>query len=152
MSQKIYLVSACLIGINCRYNGGSSRISELESLVDSGRMISICPEVLGGLSTPRKPCELVIQNDGRPKVVSKDGIDCSHEFQVGAQKVLKICEACDVEKVILKANSPSCGCGLIYDGTFSGKLIKGNGLTSQLLIENGIEVYNENNWSSADFN
>jgi len=151
MSQKIYLVSACLIGINCRYNGGSSRIPELESLVDSGRMIPICPEVLGGLSTPRKACEIISQDNGSPKVVTKDGIDCSQEFLVGAQKVLKICEVCDVDKVILKANSPSCGYGLIYDGTFSGKLTEGNGLTSQLLIENGIEVYNENNWSSSDF-
>jgi len=151
MSHKIYLVSACLLGINCRYNGSSSRIPELEALVDSGRMIPVCPEVLGGLNTPREACEIVNQTDGSKKVLTQTGGDCSSEFQRGAQKVLEICKVCEVEKVILKANSPSCGCGAIYDGNFSGKLINGNGLTSDLLIENGIKVYNENNWYTALF-
>jgi len=151
MSQKIYLVSACLLGINCRYNRSSSLIPELESLVDSGRMIPVCPEVLGGLNTPREACEIVLESDGNRKVMTQAGVDCSPEFQRGAQKVLEICKVCDVEKVILKANSPSCGCGAIYDGSFSGKLIEGNGLTSDLLIENGIKVYNENNWYTAVF-
>ena len=83
--------------------------------------------------------------------MTQAGVDFSLEFKRGAQKVLGICKICDVEKVILKANSPSCGCGVIYDGSFSGKLIEGNGLTSELLIENGIKVYNENNWESALF-
>jgi len=151
MSQKIYLVSACLLGINCRYNGSSSKIPELETLVDSGRIMPVCPEVLGGLSTPRDACEIVGDANGREKVQTKSGFDCSDAFKKGAQRVLEICKACDVEKVILKANSPSCGCGFIYDGTFSGKLIEGNGLTSQLLLDNGIEVYNENNWTKAEF-
>jgi len=151
MSQKIYLVSACLLGINCRYNGSSSQLSELESLVDSGRMMPVCPEVLGGLGTPRDACEIVVDADGDQKVLTKTGSDCSDAFKKGAQRVLEICKTCDVEKVILKANSPSCGCGFIYDGTFSGKLIEGNGLTSQLLLDNGIEVYNENNWTETEF-
>ena len=111
----------------------------------------VCPEVLGGLSTPRDACEIVGDANGSEKVQTKSGLDCSDAFKKGAQRVLEVCKACDVEKVILKANSPSCGCGFIYDGTFSGKLIEGNGLTSQLLLDNGIEVYNENNWTKAEF-
>lgn len=151
MSKDIYLISACLLGINCRYNGSSSRITELDSLLDSGRLVPVCPEVLGGLSTPREACEIIAQADGSVKVMSEKGVDCSLEFRTGAQKVLEVCKVCGVEKVILKANSPSCGCGNIYDGTFTGKLIEGNGLTSQLLIENGIEVYNENDWDKGGF-
>ena len=151
MSQKIYLVSACLLGINCRYNGSSSQIPDLETLVDSGRMIPVCPEVLGGLDTPRAACEIVIQADGSKKVLTQAGTDCTLEFQEGAQKVLEICRTCGVDQVILKANSPSCGCGFVYDGSFSGKLIDGMGLTADLLLEHDIQVYNENNWDRLLF-
>ncbi len=151
MSKKIYLISACLLGVNCRYNGTSSRIEELENLIDPGRLIPICPEVLGGLETPREPCEIMTQANGGIKVMSKCGLDCTSEFQNGAQKVLEIAKVCQVKKVILKANSPSCGSGYIYDGTFSSKLIEGDGLTSKLLLENDIKVYNETNWESGEF-
>lgn len=151
MSQDIYLISACLLGVNCRYNGTSSRISELDTLLDSGRLIPVCPEVLGGLSTPREACEIIAQADGNSRVMSLRGLDCTSEFQTGAKRVLDIGQICGAKKVILKANSPSCGCGNIYDGTFSGKLIEGNGLTSQLLLANDIEVYNENNWTEGEF-
>ncbi len=151
MSKEIYLVSACLLGINCRYNGTSSRIEDLENLIDSGRLISICPEVLGGLDTPRVPCEIVNQANDTVKIMSKCGLDCTSEFQDGARKVLEIAKLCQVKKVILKANSPSCGSGSIYDGTFSGKLIEGDGLTSKLLLENNIKVYNETNWEVGEF-
>jgi len=151
MSKKIYLVSACLLGINCRYNGSGSQVSGLEALLDSGRIIPVCPEVLGGLDTPRPACKLVVQVDGSRKVLTQEGADCTCEFQEGAQKVLDICKICDVDQVILKANSPSCGCGSVYDGSFSGKLIDGKGLTADLLLENGIDVYNENNWNRAMF-
>ena len=151
MSKGIYLISACLLGINCRYNGSSSQIKELENLIDSGRLIPICPEVLGGLDTPRKPCEIIIKTNGGVKVVSKCGLDCTSEFQNGAQKVMEMAKICQVKKVILKANSPSCGSGFIYDGTFSGKLIEGDGVTSKLLLENDIEVYNETNWKNGEF-
>tara|TARA_R110001583_G_scaffold10417_4_gene47860 strand:- start:34600 stop:35058 length:459 start_codon:yes stop_codon:yes gene_type:complete len=151
MSKEIYLISACLLGINCRYNGTSSHIQELESLIDSGRLIPICPEVLGGLDTPREPCEIITQTNGSLKVMSKYGLDCTSEFQNGAHKVLEMAKVCQVKKVILKANSPSCGSDYIYDGTFSGKLIEGDGLTSKLLLENDIEVYNETNWESREF-
>jgi uncharacterized protein YbbK (DUF523 family) len=151
MLQEIYLVSACLLGANCRYNGTSSKINELDNLVDSGRLIAICPEVLGGLKTPREACEISLQRDGNIKVMSHEGLDCTIEFQTGAKRVLDIAKVCGVKKAILKANSPSCGCGYVYDGTFTGKLIEGSGLTSQLLLENGIEVYNEDNWDKGEF-
>ncbi len=151
MSKEIYLISACLLGINCRYNGTSSRILELERLIGSGRLIPICPEVLGGLDTPREPCEIITQTNGSLKVMSQRGLDCTSEFQNGAQKVLEMAKVYHVKKVILKANSPSCGSGHIYDGTFSRKLIEGDGLTSKLLLENDIEVYNETNWGSGEF-
>ncbi|MUP16335.1 DUF523 domain-containing protein [Ancylomarina euxinus] len=147
----MYLISACLLGVNCRYNGTSIRIFELDNLIDSGRLIPVCPEVLGGLATPREACEIITQNDGSKKVMTESGLDYTSEFQIGAKRVLDIAQTCDVRKVILKANSPSCGCGNIYDGTFSGKLIEGNGLSSQLLLENGIEVYNEHNWAEGEF-
>jgi len=151
MSQEIYLISACLLGVNCRYNGTSSRILELDTLLDSGRLIPVCPEVLGGLTTPREACEIITQNDGGRKVMTQRGLDCTSEFQTGAKRVLDIAQTCGVKKVILKANSPSCGCGIIYDGSFSGKLVEDNGLTSQLLLENRIEVFNENNWDEGEF-
>ena len=151
MSQDIYLISACLLGVNCRYNGTSSRISDLDTLLDSGRLIPVCPEVLGGLATPREAWEIITQNDGSRKVMTQRGLDCTPEFQTGARRVLEIGQTCGVKKVIMKANSPSCGCGNIYDGTFSGNLTEGNGLTSQLFLENSIEVYNENNWDEGEF-
>lgn len=151
MSKEIYLISACLLGINCRYNGTSGHVQELESLIDSGRLIPVCPEVLGGLDTPRKPCEIITQANGGVKVVSKCGLDCTFEFQNGAQKILEMAKVCQVKKVIIKANSPSCGSGNIYDGTFSGKLTEGYGVTSKLLIEDDIEVYNETNWENGEF-
>ncbi|MGZ2369897.1 DUF523 domain-containing protein [Ancylomarina sp. YFZ004] len=151
MSQEIYLISACLLGVNCRYNGTSSRILEFDTLLDSGRLIPVCPEVLGGLSTPRQACEIITQNDGSRKVMTQRGLDYTSEFLTVARRILDISQTCGVKKVILKANSPSCGCGNIYDGTFSGKLIEGNGLSSQLLLANGIEVYNENNWDEGRF-
>ena len=152
MPKEIYLISACLLGVNCRYNGTSSQIKELEGLIDSGRLIPVCPEILGGLDTPREPCEIIAKDNGIVKVMSQSGLDCTSEFQEGAQKFLEIAKLCNVKKVILKANSPSCGSGFIYDGTFSSKLIEGHGLTSKLLIENNIKVYNETNWESGEFN
>jgi len=151
MSKEIYLISACLLGFNCRYNGTSSRTDEFKNLLDSGRLIPICPEVLGGLDTPRKPCEIIPQANSGLKIATKCGLDCTSEFQEGAQKVLEMAKICHVKKVILKANSPSCGSGSIYDGTFSGKLTEGYGVTSKLLVENDIQVYNELNWKSGDF-
>jgi uncharacterized protein YbbK (DUF523 family) len=140
----MYLVSSCLAGVNCRYNGKSSENKTICELVKSGEAISICPEQLAGLPTPRPSCEIIIDESGNKKVISKDGKDFTKEFFEGAEKTLAIAKTIDIKKAILKSKSPSCGCGFTYDGTFSGKIIKGNGLATELLIKNGIEVYTEN--------
>lgn len=139
----MYLVSACLTGINCRYDGKGSKNEFISDLVKQGKAIPVCPEQLGGLSTPRTPCEISICKNCRKKVITKNGQDFTEQFTEGAQKVLAIAKAAGIKKAILKSKSPSCGCGLIYDGTFTRKLIKGNGLTAQMLIDNGIEVHTE---------
>lgn len=140
----MYLVSSCLAGVNCRYNGGNSEHKVIVELVKEGKAIAVCPEQLVGLPTPRACCEIVIDENGNEKVISKDGQDFTKEFAEGAEKTLAIAKVIGVKKAILQSKSPSCGCGLIYDGTFSGKLIEGKGLTTKLLIQNNIEVYTEN--------
>ena len=132
------LVSACLAGVNCKYNGGNNYNDKIMELVKSGEAILVCPEQLGGLSTPRVPAE-ILDN----KVITKDGKDVTKEYNRGAQEVLRLCKELNITKAILKANSPSCGCGSIYDGTFTSTKINGNGITTRLLLENGIEVVTE---------
>ncbi|MEF9952062.1 MAG: DUF523 domain-containing protein [Clostridium sp.] len=133
------IVSSCLAGINCRYDGDSNSSSKVIDLVNSGEAIPLCPEVLAGLTTPRIPCEIILRN-GTPFVINKKGEDMTNAFLEGARKTLEIAKIVGAKKAILKAKSPSCGCGKIYDGSFSGTLIDGNGLTATLLLENGIEV------------
>lgn len=141
----MYLVSSCLAGVNCRYNGGNSEHRVILELVKRGEAIAVCPEQLAELPTPRPSCEIVIDEIGNKKVISKDGQDFTKEFIEGAKKTLAIAKAIGIKKAVLQSKSPSCGCGLIYDGTFSGRLIEGNGLTTEILIKNDIEVYTENN-------
>lgn len=141
----MYLVSSCLVGINCRYNAKSIIIRELKEMVDSGRAIAVCPEVLAGLATPRKSCEIQ-KSSGAIKVIGKSGKDFTCLFEKGAKLTLEICKKHNISKAVLQSRSPSCGFGKIYDGTFSGKLIDGNGITAELLYNNGIEIYTENNW------
>lgn len=144
----MYLISACLCGINCKYNGLNNYNEICERLLKENKAIPICPEQLGGLSTPRIPCELqgtaneIIQ--GKNKVINKDGIDVTEMFLKGANEVLKISKMLNVDKVILKEGSPSCGVNFVYDGTFSGKRIAGMGITSQLLNDAAIDIYSEN--------
>lgn len=142
----MYIISSCLVGVNCRYNGGSFFDKGLLSLVKAGEAIILCPEILSGLYTPRTPCEIITDEKGLKKVLDKQGKDCTQIFLDGAQKTLDICKIASVDTAILKNNSPSCGFGKIYDGTFEGKLIAGNGITAQLLYENGIRVLNDENW------
>jgi len=130
------LVSSCLAGLDCNYAGESRTCDSVVKLVKEGRAIPVCPEQMGGLTTPRDCVELV---NGR--AVTKDGRDVTEQFTKGANEVLRLAKLVGCKKAILKTNSPSCGKGLIYDGTFSGKKISGNGLTVQLLMENSIEVY-----------
>jgi len=134
----MYLISSCLVGINCKYNGSNTFNEKLHNLMLSGQAIPVCPEMLGGLSAPREPCEIV-----GDKVLGKSGKDYTHEFQDGAQKVLSICQTLGITEVILQSRSPSCGFGKIYDGTFTGSFVEGNGVTAELLSKNGIMVYNE---------
>lgn len=140
----MYLVSSCLAGINCRYNGRSSGDNFIIELVKQGEALPLCPEILGGLLIPRPPSEIV-----NNKVITNTARDVTKEFILGAEKVLQICKVLNIKKAILKSKSPSCGCGLIYDGSFSGKLVEGNGFTTKLLLENGIEVFNENNFPNS---
>jgi len=137
------LVSACLWGVNCQYNGESDFTRELlEFLKDKGEFIAVCPEVLGGLPIPREGAEIV----GK-KVKTAGGKDVTKQFLRGAERVLKIAKENNVKLAILKAKSPSCGVGWIYDGTFSQNLIKGDGVTAALLKKNKIKVLTEKDFT-----
>ncbi|OPZ90866.1 MAG: hypothetical protein BWY74_02167 [Firmicutes bacterium ADurb.Bin419] len=146
--MNILLVSACLLGINCKYNGGNNANKDIVELRSKFKLVPVCPEQLGGCATPRLAAEIQ-GGDGRDvlegtaKVIRKNGIDVSSEFRKGAQEVLKIAELMNIDIAILKARSPSCGAGYIYDGTFSGKLKEGNGVTAEILKRNGIKVITE---------
>lgn len=139
------LVSACLLGINCKYSGGNNENKEMIKFLKKEKIIPVCPEQLGGLSTPREPCEIVEKTDSL-RVVDKKGKDQTLKFVKGAEETLKITQLCGIKEAILKSNSPSCGSCKIYDGTFSGKLIDGQGITASLLKSKNIKVYNEINY------
>jgi len=145
------IVSSCLAGVKCRYDGNDNLVAEIKELVLSGKAIALCPEELGGLSTPRTPCEIV-KEDNQLKVMTKDRVDCTAQFLLGAEKVAEIAKILDSKHAILKANSPSCGFGMIYDGSFTGKKIKGKGLTAELLSKQGIEIKNETNMNFSILN
>ena len=133
-----YLVSACLCGENCRYDGKTTLSEKVKRLVDEGIAIMVCPEVEGGLSIPRYPCEI---KEGR--VLNTHNEDKTEAFKAGAEKTLEIAKKHNIKKAILKEKSPSCGSNFIYDGTFSKKIIKGQGITVKLLRDNGIEVISD---------
>ena len=146
------LVSACLLGVNCRYDGKNNKISILPSLMDKFTLIPVCPEQLGGMTTPRLPSEIIggkasIVLEGKAKVKNSQGQDVTYNFVKGAQEALYIAKVFKCKRAILKSKSPSCGCGAIYDGTFSGKLINGNGICAEMLINDGIEVFTEKDLS-----
>lgn len=132
------LVSACLIGQPCRYDGSSIPVEWVMDLVAQGRAIPFCPEIAGGLPTPRPPCEL---RQGR--VVDRDGIDRTDAFLRGAEQGLALARLAGCAGAVLKARSPSCGFGQVYDGTFAGLLTPGNGLFAELLLAHGIPVRTE---------
>lgn len=140
MRKKI-AVSSCLLGINCKYNGSSNYNEAIMQLQDEYELIPICPEVLGGLSTPRIPAERI-----GDKVINKEEIDVTNNYHLGALKALEILKKENIDIAILKSKSPSCGKGYIYDGTFSNSLIEGNGVTTDLFLNNGIKVVNEFNF------
>ncbi|MCQ2969377.1 MAG: DUF523 domain-containing protein [Clostridium sp.] len=143
----MYLISACLCGVNCKYNGSNNYNQKCNKLFMSGKAILICPEQLGGLTTPRVPSELqanardIIKNNG--KVITKEGLDVTMEFIKGAKEVMKIAKKLPISAAILKEGSPSCGVNFIYDGTFNGNRIKGKGITTEMLNEIGIKTLSE---------
>jgi uncharacterized protein YbbK (DUF523 family) len=140
----MYLVSACLAGSKCRYDGSDCPNKIVQDLVKDGKALSFCPEMLAGLPTPREACEIRTDISGNKKVIGRSGRDYTKEFLKGAELTLAICKAKGVKEAILKSKSPSCGCGQIYDGTFSGNVVVGDGLTADLLRKNGICVRTEN--------
>ena len=129
------MVSACLTGENCKYNGGNNRNEKVLALLAGNEVIAVCPEVMGGLPTPRVPSEL---RDGI--VMSRDGRNVDAQFRAGAQKCLEIALREKPDLIILQSRSPSCGVKQRYDGSFSGKLTVGPGVTAELLIGHGFHV------------
>ncbi|MPM18560.1 hypothetical protein SDC9_64972 [bioreactor metagenome] len=142
------LVSACLLGINCKYNGDNNKdLKVLEYLKDK-EFIIVCPEQLGGMSTPRDPSEIIrLDGDavinGETSVITNKRLDVTRKFKLGANETLKITKLYNCTEAILKEGSPSCGSNYIYDGTFTGKKRDGIGVTTSLLKHNGIKVISE---------
>jgi uncharacterized protein YbbK (DUF523 family) len=154
MTQEpaLILVSACLLGVNCRFDGGSNPEPGLRDLAALGRLIPICPEVAGGLPIPRPPAEIEDAQaglDGRAvlrgetRVVSIEGADLTAGFVAGAQAALTLAEGLGIRQAILKSRSPSCGVGQTHDGRFEGRLVPGDGVTAALLKRAGIQVMTE---------
>lgn len=134
-----YLISACLLGCACRYDGQSKPISPLvKRLMEKATLIPVCPEILGGLSTPRPPAEIV-----GDRVINANGVDVSAAYRKGAEEALSLARLYNAQGIILRDKSPSCGKGRIYDGSFSRTLTDGNGVTAALFREAGIPIYSE---------
>jgi len=132
------ICSACLLGVNCRWDGKNKPNEKILELSKKEILIPVCPEQLGGLPTPREPSEQKLE-----KVFTKSGKDVTKNFIKGAEEVLRIAKLLNIKEAILKQKSPSCGSGQIYDGTFSDNLIEGDGVTASLLKNNGIKVISE---------
>ncbi|NME35084.1 MULTISPECIES: DUF523 domain-containing protein [Fusobacterium] len=139
-------ISSCLCGINCKYSGKNNLNPIFLEILNKGEAIPICPEQLGGLPTPRIPAEIQKDKKGKIKVITKNNTDVTKEYFLGAERALKILKALEIDTVILKSKSPSCGYGKIYDGTFSKNLIEGNGITVDLLLKNNIKVINDEDY------
>ena len=143
------LVSACLAGLKVRYNGTDCLDERIRMLIAEKKAMTICPEVMGGLSTPRNPAEIIGGTgddvlDGKAKVISISGEDVTEAFVKGAYSTLKKAQEVGATTVVLKEYSPSCGSSMIYNGTFSGQKVEGCGVTTALLRRNGIAVISEN--------
>ncbi|MFC1756575.1 DUF523 domain-containing protein [Patescibacteria group bacterium] len=132
------IVSACLAGIKCRWDDDARPCQKVVELVKQGKAIPVCPEQLGGLTTPRTPAE-----QKKDKVFTKTGEDVTTQFERGAKEALKIALFANCDEAIIKSKSPSCGSGKVYDGTFSGKLIDGDGVFAKILKKNNIKVFTE---------
>ena len=139
------LVSACLLGVNCNFEGKNWLNAEIQAEFQKGTLFPVCPEVLGGLGIPRVPAEIVGGDggdvlDGKAKVINMHGIDVTEQFVKGALTTLSIAKSVGASEALLIEKSPSCGCSEIFDGTFQSKFKAGNGVTSALLKRNGIKV------------
>ncbi|TCL66586.1 uncharacterized protein YbbK (DUF523 family) [Hydrogenispora ethanolica] len=156
MAEPVVLVSACLLGIPCRYDGGSKLVSGIRAQLAGCRIVPFCPEVLGGLETPRPAAEITGGDgaavlDGAASVRNRAGLDVTGEFIRGAEAVLDLVRANQPASVILKAKSPSCGVGRIYDGSFTGRLRDGDGVTVALLRRStAIRFYTEEDFPIQD--
>ncbi|MBX6396005.1 MAG: DUF523 domain-containing protein [Alicyclobacillaceae bacterium] len=142
------LVSACLVGCRCRYDGSSREDPRLESLVAEGKAVPVCPEQMGGLPTPRPPAQIVGGDgedvlEGRAKVLTEEGVDVTPAFIRGAEETLRMARRVGATRAVLKERSPSCGSAVIYDGTFSGATRKGRGVAAALLERHGVQVLSE---------
>ncbi len=151
------MVSACLTGINCKYNGESNHCPSLASYLKSRSHFVVCPETIGCLSIPRPPAEIKGGDgedvlEGRARVVTANGIDVTEAFLNGAQVCLELARLNQVNLAILKARSPSCGCDQIYDGSFTGHLVPGDGVTAALLRRHGIKIVTEKDFQGNGYN
>lgn len=138
MRKPRILISACLLGVNCRYNGTGGELTQLPELMRHAELVPVCPEILGGLPTPRPPAERV-----GARVVSCEGGDVSDAYARGARESLRLARLFGAKLALMKERSPSCGAGEIYDGSFSHTRVPGDGVAAALLKENGVEVYGE---------
>ena len=146
--RRKFLVSACLTGEKCRWDGTSSLIKEFRALREKGLAVPFCPEVEGGISVPHSRCEIIGGGgadviDGKARVVMEAGVEVTAQFLKGARRALVLCEQLGLREAVLKSRSPSCATFCIYDGTFSGKLKKGKGVTAAFLEAHGIMVRDE---------
>lgn len=137
--KKNVLVSACLLGISCRYDGKSKPDERVIALAEKYNLVPVCPEIYGGLPTPRTPSERIGE-----RTMMKDGTDVTENYRRGAMAALALCRTLGCEAALLKAKSPSCGVGEIYDGSFTGTLTERDGVTAELLVREGISVFSEN--------
>lgn len=136
--MEYLLVSSCLLGNNVKYNGKNNYTADIEKIKNKYNIIVVCPEVMGGLPIPRIPSEIL--ND---RVVNKEGIDVTKNFYAGANIALELVKKYNIKKALLKEGSPSCGSNYIYDGTFSGTKVEGQGITAKELSKLGVKIYNE---------
>lgn len=150
--KEMILVSSCLAGLEVRYNGTHSLDNKISKLIEENKAITVCPELLGGFSTPREPAEIIGGNgedvlDGNAKVVEKSGRDVTEQYIKGAYVTFNKAKEVNATIVVLKEDSPSCGSSMIYNGEFTGKKIVGNGVTTALLKRNGLRVISEEQFS-----
>ncbi len=145
-----YIVSGCLAGLRCRYDGLQKGDELVSKLIEAGIAIPLCPEQLGGLPTPREGCECQLI-DGEMHAVTKSGKDCTEQYRKGAEMILEFAKKYNIKKAILQKNSPSCGIRA-YDGTFTRTLGDNSGITAKLLMDNGIEVISIEDLTEEDIN